>query len=259
MSNLHSRFCEQGRDVCAALPRGLNGDFQTFDWQPHQFYAAMLAGALTEPSDTMRNTVITFNYDTSLEDALSSVAIPFDYGFDWEDNAVQYVDKICTRDCGFNVLKLHGSMNWSADGEDSVAVYKSYGRVREAKCRPLLVPPTWRKVFASGLGDVWDAAVLAIRNATRLVIVGFSLPATDLHFKYLVAAGLQDNISLRQVVFVNTDTPEPIQARLASIFRPELFDRGLVQMRGGTAKAFFCTKADVVHRAHMAAIGDINR
>jgi hypothetical protein len=45
--------------------------------------------------------------------------------------------------------------------------------------------------------------VRALRLATRVVIIGFSMPRTDMHFKYLLAAGLKENISLRKIVVID--------------------------------------------------------
>lgn len=43
------------------------------------------------------------------------------------------------------------------------------------------------------------------------------MPTIDLHFKYLLAAGLRENISLREIVFVNPDA-ERITERARQIF-----------------------------------------
>lgn len=65
------------------------------------------------------------------------------------------------------------------------------------------IPPTWRKIFAEQLVHIWEGAVDALNKATRIIVIGFSMPPTDTHFKYLIAAGLQRNISLRKFLFVN--------------------------------------------------------
>src|SRR5882672_4718704 len=103
-------------------------------------------------------------------------------------------------------LKLHGSVNWAAPHESTkLRIYGNYQELLAAKRQVLLVPPTWRKTFSGAISQVWDTAVRALTNATRIVIIGFSIPPTDIHFKYLLAAGLQENISLRKIYCVNTD------------------------------------------------------
>jgi len=65
--------------------------------------------------------------------------------------------------------------------------------------------------------------VEALTNATRIVIIGFSIPPTDIHFKYLLAAGLQENISLRKIYCFN---PEPeVEDNLFTILRDDLKDQ----------------------------------
>jgi len=56
-----------------------------------------------------------------------------------------------------------------------------------------------------------------ISRATRLIVMGFSMPPTDLHFKYLLAAGLRENISLREILFVNP-SKEVIEQRAIELF-----------------------------------------
>jgi hypothetical protein len=62
--------------------------------------------------------------------------------------------------------------------------------------------------------------VRALSKATRIILIGFSLPATDIHIKYLLAAGLQENISLRNIYCFNPD--EGVKANLFEVLRPEL-------------------------------------
>jgi hypothetical protein len=76
-----------------------------------------------------------------------------------------------------------------------------------------------KRVFQS-MTNVWDSAVRMLTTATRIVILGFSFPPPDVHFKYLLAAGLQNNISLRQIVFACAD--EAIVPRVTSLFRADL-------------------------------------
>lgn len=93
--------------------------------------------------------------------------------------------------------------------------------MRRQNLDPLLVPPTWRKDPAVQLSDAWDGAVSALRSATTVAIIGYSIPPTDQHFKYLLAAGLRDNISLRNVLFVNPSAPA-LAERIAAVLRREL-------------------------------------
>jgi hypothetical protein len=50
---------------------------------------------------------------------------------------------------------------------------------------------------------MWDEGLKVLSSATRLVIIGFSMQPADAYIKYFLAAGLQENISLREIVFID--------------------------------------------------------
>lgn len=127
------------------------------------------------------------------------------------------------------IFKLHGSVNWARPPDGELNVYGSYSDVLATDQSVTLIPPTWRKAFQGPLSEVWDAAIRALSKATRIVIIGFSVPLTDIHFRYLLAAGLQENISLESISCFN---PCPqVEENLFKILRPELRDRGIASFR----------------------------
>ena len=73
------------------------------------------------------------------------------------------------------------------------------------------------------------------------------MPVIDQHFKYLLAAGLQRNISLRKIIVVNPalrpDNPDrraALLARIFEIFKQEMYTRGRIDIIDATAAmAFF--------------------
>jgi hypothetical protein len=199
------------------------------------------------------------------------------------------------------VLKLHGSVNWYAPGLDQredvlatlakdgltlegepvseaegtsfvnrvsaalqrVTVYDSYDCLkREVKDGiPFLVPPTWSKTLSAPLTNVWREAVKALRTATRIIIMGYSIPPTDLHFKYLIAAGLQENISLRKIFFVNSgladqsSDKQQLEERLFRLFRPEHFDQGIIEPVRADIGNFLTGPREVNGRSYRFEIG----
>jgi hypothetical protein len=210
----------------AALPVE-RGTWRTGEQRPvHEWYAGILSGRLVQTDANMRNTVITLNYDTVLEDALWAIEQRFQYGF---LTSPQYArDGLCDQTSEFKILKLHGSINWGTSPNDNttVTVYPKYEALRGAGARPVIVPPTWRKEFGGLLVQVWESAVREIARATRIIVLGFSIPSTDAHFKYLLAAGLRTNISLRKVLFINPDAGNAdMLGRLHEIFRSRLMER----------------------------------
>ena len=196
------------------------GIFEYRNIPAYQFYLRAMLGL--QGATTGENTFISFNYDTVVEQALSSMNIGFSYGF--KAKTVNYkTHSLNLNNQNIKLLKLHGSVNWAhleqaKRGSGKLAIYDSYDAVRAAKAIPELIPPTWRKVFDGNLEGVWNDAIEAIKSATRIIIIGFSVPETDNHFKYLLAAGLQSNISLRDIVFVNQDGSEAFKSRIGGLF-----------------------------------------
>ena len=100
----------------------------------------------------------------------------------------------------------------------------------------MLLPPTWQKVFRPQLSEIWDMAVRELRDATRIIILGYSMPPSDIHFKYLLAAGLEANNSIRQIWTVNID--RDLRTHLSNVFRPEIEAR-LVRYLQVDTRSFF--------------------
>jgi hypothetical protein len=171
----------------------------------YDYYVATMSGLVADRREAGKNIVITLNYDLIVEEVLRKFLVPIAYGItggDVEIDPTAEVDE--SRPDGFQVLKLHGSVNWAHRADGSVLVCRDYERVRSLNLAPLLVPPTWHKIAADAVLRVWDAAVRAIAMATRMILIVFSTPPTDQHFKYLLGVGLKDNSSLRSVRIVDS-------------------------------------------------------
>lgn len=174
---------------------------------------------------------ITFNYDTCLELALDLLDLGIDYGLSepfLDDLANSYQVRI-------PVLKLHGSMNWATCPKCEKIVpteinpWRRAGRIalldqgRELplhlgtriagnahRCGtpldplPFLVPPTWNKYSSTGgLQEVWKRAAKELGSAENIVVVGYSLPVTDMFFKYLFALGIESGTHLERFILIN--------------------------------------------------------
>lgn len=207
----------------------------------YDLYAGLLSGVPCGLHASMKNTVISFNYDTVLEDALWNWNLRSWYGFNSEsveyDDSCHFVSEN-EADGDLSILKLHGSVNWSVPSSGGkLQIYGGYEELLAAQRQVLLVPPTWRKTLSGPISEVWDAAVRALTNATRIVIIGFSIPPTDIHFKYLLAAGLQENISLRKTCCLNID-PE-VEVNLFKILREDLKQQKMVFFSGIRSEDIF--------------------
>jgi hypothetical protein len=216
------------------LNPGRSGPFRMSEYALH---VARLLGLFLDGKPRGQNTFITFNYDTVLEEALTELNIPCDYAFlgPLDDSAVP-------------VLKLHGSVNWGqTTGQTNIntgkvrqkySLFDNYEEVRMRGAEPLLVPPTWKKTFGRPFETIWDTAVRKLETATRIIIIGFSMPPTDMHFKYLLAAGLQNNISLRQIQFVDPDTRNLVRPRAQALLRNLYIDSHMIDFSKMGLKTF---------------------
>ncbi|HVA76264.1 MAG TPA: SIR2 family protein [Candidatus Binataceae bacterium] len=261
----------------ANIQEGVRSGQLKGDWYgcpPYDFYLGVMCSYFNRGGPERRDTIITFNYDTLVEEVFHGLEIAFNYGL--PEGSVEFHDsagrmKGSYSNAKISILKLHGSLNWWALPPEEqerlrrrvydarVRTLQDEGRLAEQNLDeltrsglrlghltvygcpgarpaiPFLAPPTWRKDFSGYFGDIWHAAVLALRTATNVVILGYSVPPTDQHFKYLLSAGLQDNISLRKVFFVNRglaqeETKRQLEERLFGLFRRELFDQDIISL-----------------------------
>jgi len=165
-------------------------------------------------------------------------------------DAIKMHGPSCDHGKAIQVLKLHGSLNWRIrmnsrvppmsllTGADDpkkdvlLAPWRTVppvgatvrrptrGRGRTSwETWPLIVPPVHSKQSAiSGfLASVWEDAREALRDARRLVLVGYSLPPTDVEAEKLFQRAVAQNDQLEEVEIVNTDPNSA--GRFASVFQ----------------------------------------
>lgn len=200
----------------------LNGeekDFRHYNLRIFDTMALALNGSFSESKQ--KNTIITFNYDLEIERSFYNLKIPFSYQLEdvlYDNKEIDY-----NFQQAIPIYKLHGSTNWAfpKNKDEKLTIYKNYNDAFEKAKYRLLLPPTWQKIFTGPLESVWKNSISAISTATRIIIAGFSIPETDIHFKYLLAAGLQNNISLQEIIIINPESKEKINNKLANIFQEE--------------------------------------
>lgn len=156
--------------------------------------------------------VLTFNYDTLVESAFGALgAVRSDYtnGLSYELDGKQIVypaprsgggsgvnDIAAADDSSFQLLKLHGSLSWywsSGDGstvvqDRTVPTFGQKSRVSSTEVSGIrtldrfLIPPVLSKDSYYNVNIahmLWRTAHEAITNASRVTILGYSLPAGD--------------------------------------------------------------------------------
>jgi len=195
-----------------------------------------------------RSSVITFNYDDIVERSVASIGQSFHYGFSKRPNVEAGVSY---DESGLAILKLHGSVNWSNDS-NNFQVFKSYESLRKSNLVPKIVPPTWNKTIGDRLAEVWSSAISKLSTATKIFVVGFSMPKTDQHFKYLLAAGMKDNFSLREIVFVDP-SEDLIRVRASDLIASREIDNKRVRFVSSRVEDVIGTRVQEVAGRYIRA------
>lgn len=107
------------------------------------------------------------------------------------------------------LLKLHASMNWlyCPDCERMYVRPERKLMLEPGVCscgndamRPMLVSPTFLKNLENlHLRNVWHLAGTKLREAERVVFIGYSLPQADFEFRYLLQRHLPPNARVEVV------------------------------------------------------------
>jgi hypothetical protein len=223
-------------------------------------------------------TVITFNYDLGLDLALALNGVTPDYCLPQRprNKEVPAIETALTpkeQPPSIKLLKLHGSLNWlPCKGERGECaeiaalpmreeyLQQDHDGTRRAwlrltgwlrQCphchgpsnepRPVIVPPTWNKTHHDhhrGISAVWREAAHALRSATTIVVLGYSLPPTDQFFRYLYALGTVGDARLQRflVVDISAAAEETFQTLLGQgvtrrfMFRKYHFSQAMTLM-----------------------------
>jgi NAD-dependent SIR2 family protein deacetylase len=223
-------------------------------------FALLLAGRYDDQAKmkARSNTIITFNYDLVLDDALVRVDAKPDYGLDGAHYEREYQGQTPVA-----VLKLHGSTNWAICSNcnqvrvldhkvtAALGVLKSQqcGKCGNAALRILLVPPSWDKSeYSKTMQSVWRKAVDELKRATRICVIGYSMPPSDAFFKFLLSLGLAENDRLYKLSVVDwipdgaiptsaaAGEPEPINLRWKRMLEGVFEERRFKFFPEGTAQ-----------------------
>ncbi|MCX6641568.1 MAG: hypothetical protein NTW14_13970 [bacterium] len=88
------------------------------------------------------------------------------------------------------------------------------GKPEKAKCcgkeigvkEPEIIPPTWNK--GQNLNSpvkVWKQAAKELSEAKEIIVIGYSLPESDLFFRYLFALGTDSTTRIERFIVCNPD------------------------------------------------------
>ncbi len=194
-----------------------------------------------------RDTLITFNYDTVIEEsmpgstslwtprdgyAIDVTGITHDWARKWL--SARGIDKLTQTQ--IKLLKLHGSLNWQLYENSKIRLKQRPYVVRARRGSPVydsaaMIPPGWHKrVDRNPYNSLWKEARKALEGCSTLVIVGYSLPDTDLIARALflevirLRAARHDFIKEMHIA----DISDSVQGRIVDMLVPALGAHGLV-------------------------------
>lgn len=163
--------------------------------------------------------LISFNYDCVIDDALrvsgeGKWSARYGYGFDLGPGGRNLVGDThwdpptpASQGQTIHLHKLHGSLHFQFKGESSrrVALKQRPYTKQHGTPRFSIIPPESNKAYDKGIfALLWKNAASAIAHAEHVVVIGYSLPATDLHATALLRTSVKPE-SLRSLVVVNPD------------------------------------------------------
>jgi len=180
-------------------------------------YHAEFVAAVVQPRDVL----ITFNYDCLLDFALKRYGdykwnARYGYGFNlgksrdllsgddfWQPTAPAPQPET------IRLFKLHGSLHFQIATTSTppgvTLKQRPYTKQSGTKLQFSIIPPEWMKQFDSpAFSRIWSQASNSIHQARHIVLVGYSLPPTDLHSTALFRTSVRRN-HLRSLVLVNPD------------------------------------------------------
>ncbi len=194
-----------------------------------------LLGTLGENYRSGEYSIITFNYDLTIDHALHDAGHVIDYGL------------LPLPTIGaFPLLKLHGSLNWLRCHQCGIAAYPFAKYIRNRRgfevppiysrdsvdntfaalrfsealsvdgvfehCNgqlveprvPFVVPPTWSKgEHHQRIATVWAHAARHLSEARKVAIIGYSLPESDHFFRLLWSLGTVGPTKIEKIWVVN--------------------------------------------------------
>ena len=177
---------------------------------------------------------ISFNYDILLDNALEKLrgsnGLYVDYGVDFRNPEDWDTAK---PDQSVALLKLHGSLNWlycpncnsvkitpRTKGALGIWTHFEVCERDQTRQKPLLIAPTWVKLYDNPwLVRVWTRAESILRESERVVFIGYSLPDSDVHVRYLLLKSLYRRKTAPRVLVVTKEQPDYIKRRYNTLFK----------------------------------------
>jgi len=192
---------------------GESSQQQSHDCEHH----AALVGRCLERDDS----IISFNYDCIIDFALKRHGddkwnAHYGYGLNLgsrgsaiEGDGFWQPTKQAPQSKTIHVYKLHGSLHFDlverANRQSKMKLkQRPYTRQKGEFMRFTILPPESQKAYDRGVfRGLWQGAAEALRKTQHVVLIGYSLPVTDMHATALFRTSVSKK--LKSLVVVNPD------------------------------------------------------
>jgi len=171
---------------------------------------------ILQPGDDL----ITFNYDCTLDRALFECGNRkwnprYGYGFTLgargrllSGDEFWSPERPATRRKTAHLYKLHGSLHFlvsQPNGDMRVKLKQRPYTKQMGNLKFTIIPPESQKAYDKGVfAKLWKEAAVAMREARHIVVIGYSLPHSDLHSTALFRTAIRED-RLQSLVVVNPD------------------------------------------------------
>jgi hypothetical protein len=186
------------------------------------------------------DSVVTFNYDTVIEESFHDTKLwspvggygtgVYGHKLDWARKWLKTRGERAYPKSKIPILKLHGSINWVLNINKRVRIKPRPYVVRTKGATPTfdsvaILAPGWNKpIDRAPFSGLWRDARLRLQKAKSLVIVGYSLPETDLLARALFAEVVRSRAAKGRT-FSQIHLADPnaaISHKLIEMFTPAL-------------------------------------
>jgi len=147
-----------------------------------------------------------------------------------EGTRITYPTPIFKADISIELLKLHGSLNFPNPSDQLTNADSRINDLCLPARNPLIVPPIGNKSFFEEIQNSWRVALDRLSTAKNIIVVGYSLPKTDLNLQYFLKAAIGRNKGLNRIIVFNPELWESegdneMKERYRACFSDEVMDR----------------------------------
>lgn len=95
----------------------------------------------------------------------------------------------------------------SHENYHELPIYKLHGCISKGN----IIPPTWAKSISNDLVDNWKSAFSELVSATKIRIIGYSLPISDSYIRYFLKSAVIRNERLKEIDIICYDPTNKIE------------------------------------------------